>query len=136
MRSILKFEEVEEKSDIVKNTISWIFKNIKFLLIPGSRLEELSRREFEYEKTISKRKFMRRLKSVLTILGIIIIFTIITFAIIRGVIQMIFLNLYSKNFSSDTKINTIKRRIISGSIAIKYLKMSTHEILSKIGNKI
>ncbi len=77
----LKFEDYKEKKNVVKNTISWIFKNIKFLLIPGSRLEALSRREFEYEKTISKRKFIRRLKSVLTILGIVIIFMIITFAV-------------------------------------------------------
>jgi len=77
----LKFEDYKEKKNVVKNTISWIFKNIKFLLIPGSRLEDLSRREFEYEKTISKRKFIRRLKSVLTILGIVIIFIIVTFAI-------------------------------------------------------
>lgn len=77
----LKFEEVKEKSGIVKNTLLWILRNIKFLLIPGSRLEELSQREFDYEKTISKRKFIRRLKSVLTILGIVIIFVIITFAI-------------------------------------------------------
>jgi len=77
----LKFEEVKEKSGIVKDTLSWILRNIKFLLIPGSRLEELSQREFEYEKTISKRKFIRRLKSFLTILGIIIIFIIITFAV-------------------------------------------------------
>jgi len=77
----LKFEEVKEKSGIIKNTLSWILRNIKFLLIPGSRIEELSQREFEYEKTISKRKFIRRLKSVLTILGIVIIFIIITFAV-------------------------------------------------------
>ncbi len=77
----LKFEEVKEKSGIIKNTLLWILRNIKFLLIPGSRLEELSQREFDYEKTISKRKFIRRLKSVLTILGIVIIFVIITFAI-------------------------------------------------------
>ena len=77
----LKFEEVKEKSGIIKNTLSWILRNIKFLLIPGSRLEDLSQRENEYEKTISKRKFIRRLKSVLTILGIVIIFIIITFAI-------------------------------------------------------
>lgn len=77
----LKFEKIEEEENIVKNTTSWIFKNIKFLLIPGSRLEELSRREYEYEKTISKRKFIRRLKSVLTIVGIVIIFVIITFTI-------------------------------------------------------
>lgn len=77
----LKFEEVKEKSGIIKNTLLWILRNIKFLLIPGSRLEELSQREFDYEKTISKRKFISRLKSVLTILGIVIIFVIITFAI-------------------------------------------------------
>ncbi|MFW9874208.1 MAG: ABC transporter permease [Candidatus Thorarchaeota archaeon] len=77
----LVFEEKEEKKGIVKNSLLWIVKNVKFLLIPGSRLEELSRREFEYEKTISKRKFMRRLKSVLTITGIIIIFVVITFAV-------------------------------------------------------
>ena len=58
--------------------IYWVGRNIKFLLIPGSRLEELSLREFEYEKTISKRKFIRRLKSVLTILGIVIIFLVIS----------------------------------------------------------
>ena len=77
----IKFEEAEEKKHIAKHTISWILKNIKFILIPGSRLEELSHRELEYEKTISKRKFIRRLKSFLTILGIVLIFVIITFAI-------------------------------------------------------
>lgn len=78
----LKVEiEIEEEEGIGKSTISWILHNIKFLLIPGYRLEELSRREFEYEKTISKRKFIRRLKSVLTIIGIAIVFTITTFAV-------------------------------------------------------
>jgi len=77
----LKFEEVKERSGIIKNTLLWILRNIKFLLIPGSRLEELSQREYEYEKTISKRKFIRRLKSFLTIFGIVIIFLIITFAV-------------------------------------------------------
>ena len=77
----LKFEEVKKRSGIIKGTLLWILRNIKFLLIPGSRLEELSQREFEYEKTISKRKFIRRLKSFLTIFGIIIIFIIITFAV-------------------------------------------------------
>ena len=80
----LKVQEWEEKKkeSFLRHMLSWIGKNIKFLLIPGSRLEELSRREFEYEKTISKRKFIRRLKSVLTILGIIIIFSIITLAVL------------------------------------------------------
>jgi len=81
----LKQEQImeigEEKENTFKKMIYWLGRNIKFLLIPGSRLEELSLREFEYEKTISKRKFIRRLKSVLTILGIVIIFTVVTLAI-------------------------------------------------------
>ena len=81
----LKQEEIieirEEKENTFKNMIYWLGRNIKFLLIPGSRLEDLSLRELEYEKTISKRKFIRRLKSVLTILGIVIVFTVITLAI-------------------------------------------------------
>ncbi|MFX1355679.1 MAG: ABC transporter permease [Promethearchaeota archaeon] len=73
--------EEEEKQNTLIIILRWIFKNIKFLFVPGSRLEELSKREFEYEKTISKRKFIRRLKSFLTLVGIIIIFVVITFAI-------------------------------------------------------
>ncbi len=76
----LELEEKKEES-IIKSVLSWIVHNLKFLLIPGYRLEELSIREFEYEKTISKRKFMRRLKSPLTILGILIVFFISTLAV-------------------------------------------------------
>lgn len=70
-----------EKDNTLKHMISWIFTNIKFLLIPGSRIEELTFREIEYEKTISKRKFIRRLKSTLTLLGIVLIFIIASFAV-------------------------------------------------------
>ncbi|MFX0034954.1 MAG: ABC transporter permease [Candidatus Hermodarchaeota archaeon] len=76
----LELEERKEQGIII-STLSWIIHNLKFLFIPGYRLEELSIREFEYEKTISKRKFIRRLKSPLTILGILIVFTISTFAV-------------------------------------------------------
>jgi peptide/nickel transport system permease protein len=75
------YEEEEKKESQLKLILLWIAKNLKFLFIPGSRLEELSEREYEYEKTISKRKFIRRLKSVLTIIGIVIIFIVISFAI-------------------------------------------------------
>jgi len=44
-------------------------------------MEDLAIRQFEYEKTISKRKFIRRLKSLLTIIGIVIIFVIVTFVV-------------------------------------------------------
>jgi peptide/nickel transport system permease protein len=76
-----KEEEAEGRISIPKRIISWIFKNIKFILIPGSRIEELTIREFEYEKTVSKRSFMRRLKNPLTIFGFCIVFFIITLAI-------------------------------------------------------
>ena len=76
----LKLEERKEKS-VVKKIFKWIGSNLKFLFIPGYRIEELTIREQEYERTISKRKFIRRLKSVLTIIGIGIIFMIVTFAV-------------------------------------------------------
>ena len=76
-----ELEEVEEKEKIIRNILSWIFKNIKFLVLPGSRIEELSTRQFEYEKNISKRNLIRRLKNPLTILGFCIIFFIITLAV-------------------------------------------------------
>jgi len=76
-----KVKKKEKKDNTLKQIISWIFNNIKFLVIPGSRLEELTLKEIEYEKTVSKRKFIRRLKSTLTFLGIGIIFVIVSFAV-------------------------------------------------------
>jgi peptide/nickel transport system permease protein len=74
-------KEEEKKENFFKVLIVWIFTHIKFLFIPGSRIEELTLREIEYEKNISKRKFIRRLKSVLTLLGISIVFIIVTMAV-------------------------------------------------------
>lgn len=76
-----KYEEVlEEEGTVSQRIFSWIFKNLKFILLPGSRIEELEERELEYERNISKRKLIRRLKNPLTILGVCIIFFIITLA--------------------------------------------------------
>ena len=77
-------EEEEQKNrikDISIRILKWMGKNLKFLFIPASRLEQLTLREFEYEMTRSKRKFIRRFKSVLTILGIILVFFISTLAV-------------------------------------------------------
>ena len=74
-------EELIEEESHARKIISWISTNLKFLLLPGSRIEELSLREFEYEKSVSKRSLVRRLKNPLTILGFCIIFFIITLAI-------------------------------------------------------
>lgn len=73
--------EAEEKKSIPKQIFSWIFHNLKFLLIPGSRLEELTQRQREFEKKRSQRKFIQRLKSILTIIGIFIIFIVVTLTV-------------------------------------------------------
>jgi len=76
-----EFEIKQEKSSI-SSVFSWFFGNLKFLLVPGSRIEELTQREIEFERVRSKRKFIRRFKSTLTILGIVLIFIIVSFAVL------------------------------------------------------
>ncbi len=76
-----RLEKEEKKENLIKTIVKWLFSNLKFLLIPGARIDELSLRELEYEKSISKRKFIRRLKSVLTLTGIGIVFVVVTLAI-------------------------------------------------------
>lgn len=65
----------------VKNLFHEIINKFGFFLHPGSRVPELTKRQFDYEKIRSKRKFILRLKSPLTILGIIIILFIATLAV-------------------------------------------------------
>lgn len=78
---VLEKEEIKEKKNHSRKILSWIFDNFKFILLPGSRIEELEIREFEYEMSISKRKLIRRLKNPLTILGFSIIFFVLTLAV-------------------------------------------------------
>jgi peptide/nickel transport system permease protein len=70
-----------EEPSVVKNVLSWVKRNLKFLFIPGYRVEELTMRQDLYERTVSRRKFIRRLKSTLTIIGIFIILLIVTIAV-------------------------------------------------------
>jgi len=58
-----------------------IFRYIKFFLIPGWRDPVFSQREYEIEKTKSKRRFFRRLIKPLTLVGIGLIFFIVFLAI-------------------------------------------------------
>jgi peptide/nickel transport system permease protein len=58
-----------------------IVRAIKFLMIPGWRDPKFSQREYEIEKTKSKRKFFRRLIKPLTLIGIGLIFFIIFLAV-------------------------------------------------------
>ncbi len=79
-----KFEEETEISSVWDNfykILKWTAKNLKFLFVPASRLDDLTIREFNYERNRSKRKFIRRFKSVLTIVGILLVFFIATLAV-------------------------------------------------------
>lgn len=78
---VLEKEIREQEVNIPKHVLTWILHHLKFLLIPGSRIEELTKRETQLEKNISQRKFIKRLKSILTIIGIVLLFTIVTLAV-------------------------------------------------------
>ena len=58
-----------------------IFRYLKFLIIPGLRDPKFSQKEYEIEKTKSKRKFFRRLLKPLTLVGISLIIFIVFLAI-------------------------------------------------------
>lgn len=77
----IEVDEEEKKENIPKKVFTFFIKNLKFLIIPASTVEELTFKEREYEKTVSQRKFIRKLKSTLTILGIIIVFSLVTLAV-------------------------------------------------------
>ena len=76
-----EYEVKEKKKNTLLNILYWIVTHIKFLFVPGYLSEDLDRRRSEYERRVSKRKFIRRLKSVLTILGIVVIFLMVTLAV-------------------------------------------------------
>lgn len=75
-----EIKELEEPNTIT-GMVKWIGRNLRFILVPGAKIESLTHRETEYEKLISKRKFIRRLKSILTLTGIVIIFIVASFAV-------------------------------------------------------
>jgi peptide/nickel transport system permease protein len=81
MEVVLEQEKVLEEEKASKRVLSWMFKNSKFLLLPGSRLDDLTQREIEFERVRGKRKFIRRFKSVLTITGIVIVFVVVSLAV-------------------------------------------------------
>ncbi|MBY9002739.1 MAG: ABC transporter permease [Candidatus Lokiarchaeota archaeon] len=87
MQKEIIYETYEEEGQqdsfkvVSKRILKWFTQNLKFLFIPASRLDDLTIRETEYEMTKSKRKFIRRLKSVLTITGILLVFFVATLAV-------------------------------------------------------
>ncbi|MFW9951693.1 MAG: ABC transporter permease, partial [Candidatus Thorarchaeota archaeon] len=78
----LKTEVLEQsKEKTIMFSKENIFRAIKFLIIPGWRDPQISQKEYEIEKTKSKRKFFRRLIKPLTLVGIGLIFFIIFLAV-------------------------------------------------------
>jgi len=75
------YEEEREQKGFIRTLFSWLGKNIKFLFVPGYIPEDLVARRQKFEMLRSKRKFIRRLRSTLTIIGIGILFVLVTFAI-------------------------------------------------------
>ncbi len=77
----IEVEKEEKKENVVKNIFEFFIRNLKFLIVPASTIEELTFKEREYEKQVSQRKFIRKLKSALTLLGLFIVFCLVTMAV-------------------------------------------------------
>ncbi len=73
-------EEIKEES-IPISVLKWFVTHLKFIAVPSSTYQELTLKEQEYEKTKSQRRFIRKLKSVLTLLGLGIVIILITIAV-------------------------------------------------------
>ena len=73
-------EEIKEES-IPISVLKWFVTHLKFIAVPSSTDQELTLKEQEYEKTKSQRKFIRKLKSVLTLIGLVIVLVLITMAV-------------------------------------------------------
>lgn len=82
-----KYDEIdkqENKKNTIGSIISWVVNNVKFILIPGSKLEDLTLKEYKHEKNLSKRRIVSRFKSPLTIIGIILVFIIVSIAVFQS----------------------------------------------------
>jgi len=69
------------KENIIDLSKENIIRGVKFLFIPGWRDPKISQKEYEIEKTKSKRKFFRRLIKPLTLVGIGLILFIVFLAV-------------------------------------------------------
>ena len=125
---MLKYYEIKEKKKDMSHTqsvISWVFKNLKFILIPGSKLKYLTIKEKKYERNISKRKILTRFRAPITIFGIILIFGIISIAVFQSWISPYTFreatNPFMENFSppSPQHLKCIRRSAQKGCSVIQ-----------------
>lgn len=80
-----KEQKYQKKTSFIISAVKRIIRNVKFILLPSSRLDQLiiSRQgnNEEWKQNLNKRNFLGRLHSVMTILGIIIVLFVITLAV-------------------------------------------------------
>lgn len=84
MTQTSNLEKEKRNKNQYKTIISWILNNLKFIIIPGSKLKILTLKQNEYEKNVSKRKLINRFKSPMTIIGIIFILVILSIAVFES----------------------------------------------------
>ncbi|MFX1390459.1 MAG: ABC transporter permease [Promethearchaeota archaeon] len=73
-----------EKQTPTQIVISWFLHNLKFILIPGSKSDDLTNKELKYEKIRGKRRFLNRFKAPITLIGITLIFIIVSIAVFQS----------------------------------------------------
>ncbi|MFX1572896.1 MAG: ABC transporter permease [Promethearchaeota archaeon] len=73
--------DVEIEKVVISDRESWLSRTLKFIFIPKYRLKQLNPELFDQINFKKKRQYRNWLKSPLTIIGIVIVFVIINFAI-------------------------------------------------------
>jgi peptide/nickel transport system permease protein len=73
--------EPQEVKGSASKVVSWTFRNLKFAFLPRYRITELISPKVSSGRIKSKRNKINRLKSLLTIVGIILIIFVVTLAI-------------------------------------------------------
>ena len=77
----LQIEKKEKQKNSTRAVLLWVIHNIKFLLIPGYNLKELSDRKVLYELQNPKKNHKKRYRSPLFIIGAGILFVFFTLSI-------------------------------------------------------
>jgi len=74
-------ERIKYEDKVVKRILSWIIHNLQFLFIPCFHLESLYKRRKEYEMINPRKEFLKKYKSPLFIMGLIMIMFICTLGV-------------------------------------------------------
>ena len=76
-----EIERIKSDDKVLKRIVSWMIHNLQFLFIPCFHLESLYKRQREYEMKYPKKKYLKKYKSPLFIIGFIMIMLIFTLGV-------------------------------------------------------